>query len=48
MALRAKKTQPSKVEAIEAVGAKIAAYNVGILVNRHFDRPDLAFATLVV
>ncbi len=30
------------------IGAKIAAYNVGILVNRHFDRPDLAFATLVV
>ncbi|GAB1455805.1 hypothetical protein MASR2M48_11120 [Spirochaetota bacterium] len=27
MALRAKKTQPSKVEAIEAVGAKIDASN---------------------
>ena len=25
-----------------------AAYNAGILVNRHFDRPDLAFATLIV
>ncbi len=30
------------------IGAKIAAYNVGILVNRRFDRPDLALATLVV
>jgi hypothetical protein len=30
------------------IGAKIAAYNVGILVNPYFDRPDLAFATLVV
>jgi hypothetical protein len=30
------------------IGAKIAAYNVGVLVNRHCDRPDLAFATLVV
>ncbi len=30
------------------IGAKIAAYNVGILLNRHFDRPALAFATLIV
>jgi hypothetical protein len=30
------------------IGAKIAAYNVGILVNRYFGRPDLALATLIV
>lgn len=30
------------------IGAKIAAYNVGILVNRQLGRPDLALATLIV
>jgi hypothetical protein len=30
------------------IGAKIAAYNVGILVNRQYGRPDLAVATLIV
>lgn len=30
------------------IDARIAAYNVGMLVNRHFGRPDLAFATLTV
>ena len=29
-------------------GAKIAASNVGILFSRHFNCPDLAFASLVV
>jgi hypothetical protein len=30
------------------IGAKIAAYNVGILINRHCGRPDLALATLIL
>ena len=30
------------------IKVRTAAYNVCILVNRHFDRPDLAFAILVV
>jgi hypothetical protein len=30
------------------VAAKVAAYNLGILMNRLFDRPDFAFATLIV
>jgi len=29
------------------VGARLVAHNVGILLNRHYGRPDLAFATLV-
>ncbi len=29
------------------IGAKIAAYNVGILINRRCGRPDLALATLI-
>ena len=30
------------------VAAKVAAYNLGILMNRFFGRPDFAFATLIV
>ncbi len=30
------------------IGAKLAAYNIGILVNRLSDRPDLAFATAII
>jgi hypothetical protein len=30
------------------VAAKVAAYNLGILMNRLFGRPDFAFATLIV
>ena len=30
------------------IGAKLAAYNLGILINRTSGRPDLAFATLIV
>jgi hypothetical protein len=30
------------------VAAKVAAYNLGILLNRLFGRPDFAFATLIV
>jgi len=30
------------------VAAKVAAYNLGIMLNRLFGRPDFAFATLVV
>ena len=30
------------------IGAKLAAYNVGILINQHCGRPDLALATLIV
>ncbi len=40
--------QQDQASLVSRIGAKIAAYNSGILVNRHFDRPDLAFATLVV
>ncbi len=29
------------------IGAKVAAYNVGIQINRHSGRPDLALATLI-
>ena len=30
------------------VSAKVAAYNLGIMINRLFGRPDFAFATLIV
>jgi transposase len=30
------------------LAAKLAAYNLGILINRIYGRPDLAFATLIV
>jgi hypothetical protein len=30
------------------VAAKVAAYNLGILMNRLLGRPDFAFATLIV
>src|SRR5712691_2702860 len=30
------------------VAAKVAAYNVGIMINRLLGRPDFAFATLIV
>ena len=30
------------------VAAKVAAYNLGILMNRILERPDFAFATLIV
>ena len=30
------------------IAAKLAAYNLGIWVNRHWGRPDFAFATLIV
>jgi hypothetical protein len=30
------------------VSAKVAAYNLGILINRLLGRPDFAFATLIV
>jgi transposase len=30
------------------IAAKLAAYNVGILINRIYARPDFAFATLIV
>jgi len=30
------------------ISAKIAAYDLGILINRHCDRPDLAFQTLIL
>jgi hypothetical protein len=29
------------------IGAKLAAYNIGILINRLNGRPDLALVTLV-
>jgi hypothetical protein len=29
------------------IGAKLAAYNLGILINRNLGRPDFAFATLI-
>jgi hypothetical protein len=32
---------------ITRIGAKLAAYNVGILINRLYGRPDLALATLI-
>jgi len=30
------------------VAAKVAAYNLGIMINRLLGRPDFAFATLIV
>lgn len=30
------------------IGAKLAAYNLGIWINRYCRRPDLAFATLII
>jgi hypothetical protein len=30
------------------IGAKLAAYNLGILINRFYGRPDFAFGTLIV
>jgi len=30
------------------IAAKLATYNLGIWVNRHWSRPDFAFATLIV
>jgi hypothetical protein len=30
------------------VAAKVAAYNVGLMINRLLGRPDFAFATLIV
>ena len=30
------------------IGAKLAAYNVGILINRAYSRPDFAFPTLII
>jgi len=30
------------------IGAKLAAYNLGILINRTYGRPDFAFATLII
>ena len=30
------------------VAAKVAAYNLGIMLNRLLERPDFAFATLIV
>ena len=30
------------------IGAKLAAYNLGILMNRAYARPDFAFATLII
>jgi len=30
------------------VAAKLAAYNLGIWINRSLGRPDIAFATLIV
>ena len=30
------------------VAAKVAAYNLGMMINRLLGRPDFAFATLIV
>jgi len=31
-----------------ALAAKVAAYNLGMMINRLLGRPDFAFATLIV
>lgn len=33
---------------ITRVASKLAAYNLGISINRHFGRPDFSFSTLIV
>ena len=39
---------PQHVGSPDASCAKVAAYNLGIMINRLLGRPDFAFATLIV